>query len=320
MLPPELPQFDDRTSPPEILQSLTHFCRDYCRFLAPSFTSKMARFLSKLRHFVESPVTWGAVTFIVSAYADDSRKWLVMFGLFFLGVAILKENFFAGHTWKTHVLGYGILFCFLFLGFRHLPSPKDPLTRNAVGDEMDSRIRDIRSGMNTLLVQRESPTSLPPTTSLTTREAIDEAFKKLQASGLVVTQATPSSQSAFSGLSTENLRAAAMDFTQSTLIVVGRWNNQINEAMDRLSKAGTYGPVYARGLMNLHNEFVKDMEPRIARANDLRIVMLSRITSLTEDDVTQSKWFELALRGQGVDVIPVANAISYLQQLSYRMQ
>jgi hypothetical protein len=134
----------------------------------------------------------------------------------------------------------------------------------------------------------------------------------------LVTQA-PSVQSAFSGLNTETLRAVVKDFSQNIFNMVGNWNSQINQAKDVASKMGNYAPAYYKVVVNLEAGFVKEMEPRIPEANELRIVMLSRIKERTQEDAEQATWFDGALQGGGIDTDKVATAAGYLLKLSGRM-
>lgn len=127
---------------------------------------------------------WGAATFIISAYADESRTWLIRAGLFFLGVAILEENVFEGHTWRTKVFGYSALLVLLYIGSRYIPPPPEPLTAKSIGDELDKRIQDAHGGITTLMNRKEP---VPPTpSSLTAPAVVDEVFKRLQANGLAI--------------------------------------------------------------------------------------------------------------------------------------
>ncbi|HEV2299032.1 MAG TPA: hypothetical protein VGR72_10995 [Candidatus Acidoferrales bacterium] len=96
---------------------------------------------AKLGALLESPVTWGAITFILAGYADEFRKWLVFTGFFFLAVAVYREHFFVRGRWTVRVVCYALTLGILFFVWLRLPPPSEPPSASDIADKVVTKLR-----------------------------------------------------------------------------------------------------------------------------------------------------------------------------------
>jgi hypothetical protein len=339
MAPPELPQFDEHFTPPEILAVIRDFVSQYWVYLfsptqpnAEMVTTKKTglEFLFKM---VEAPAFGIVVSLLlvplVMSGAIPLTAWGSVTAAWFISILSIGRN-----QWvKRLTLGRRaslVLGCALVMGFvgdryihwsivnyyRNQPKPQN---------NSDDLFQALRQIVHEELQKAEEEAANQKSVSVARESQIeDRVWERLQVNGLTVTRAS-TSQSPYSGLAKEDLRSLVNDSTQLMLGLSKLGAAQIelaDRAFEGMVSKGGPPPGSGHGPMLTRLQFQRDIKPVLPKANDLRKEMLSRVSDVTEEDAIQSKWFANALKEVGVDPpdpAGVTKAANYLQNLAARM-
>jgi hypothetical protein len=345
MAPPELPQFDEHFTPPEILAVIRDFVSQYWVYLfsptqpnAEMVTTKKTglEFLFKM---VEAPAFGIVVSLLlvplVMSGAIPLTAWGSVTAAWFISILSIGRN-----QWvKRLTLGRRaslVLGCALVMGFvgdryihwsivnyyRNQPKPQNnsddlfQALRQTVREELQKAEEEAASKKPVSVTSASEPEP-----SVIESEIADKVLEKLQAKGLAIQTSPSQSASAFSGLTKEDLRLLVNDSAQLMLGLSKLWAPQI-EAADRGFENSPPSIYVNHGPMLTRLGFQRDIKPLLPKANDLRREMLSRVSNVTEEDAIQSKWFANALKEEGVDPpdpASVTKAAIYLLSLAARM-